>query len=78
MKHDLSGVWIFTFGSGHVHEGKYVRIPAPDREIARVRMIQRFGLKFSMQYTEADWVQIARRLGPRAETPLTEKDRVEI
>lgn len=48
--------WIFTFGSGHVHPTtgeplgqRFVRI-AGTRRVARARMVERFGIKWSHQY----------------------------
>lgn len=46
--------YIFTFGSGQLHEGYYVRI-AGDYGEARQKMIDKYGLNWAFQYTEEEW-----------------------
>lgn len=41
--------WIFTFGSGQQHDGRYVVIPGSYDE-ARAEMLARFGNRWSFQY----------------------------
>jgi hypothetical protein len=45
----------FTFGSGQQHAGCYVVIPAPTPDEAREEMMNRFGNKWSFQYSEKEW-----------------------
>lgn len=44
----------FTFGSGQLHEGRYVKIYGTPEE-ARKRMFEMYGPKWSMQYDEEQW-----------------------
>ena len=46
--------WYFSFGSGQVHNGKYHEIEGTFEE-ARKKMFERFGAKWSMQYSEKQW-----------------------
>lgn len=46
--------WYFSFGSGQVHCGRYVTYFGTFSE-ARARMVDAFGLKWSMQYSEEQW-----------------------
>lgn len=48
------GKWYFTFGSGQKHNGKYFVIVGIS-ENARRKMFERFGPKWSMQYSEEQW-----------------------
>ena len=48
--------YYFTFGYGQLHENKYVVIEADTYEEAREEMYNRFGTKWSFQYTEKEWV----------------------
>lgn len=45
--------WIFTFGSGQKHDGKYVVIPGT-YDGARAEMLRHFGNAWSFQYPAAD------------------------
>ncbi|MEU4640870.1 hypothetical protein [Micromonospora sp. NPDC023814] len=45
--------WIFTFGSGQKHDGKYVVIPGTYSE-ARAEMLRHFGNAWSFQYAAVD------------------------
>jgi len=47
--------YIFTFGSGHLYQGFYQPIFASDRSIARLKMIELYGLKWGFEYTEEEW-----------------------
>ena len=46
----------FTFGMGHEHANCYHIVKAEDYNIARWIMFERFGTKWSMQYTKEGWV----------------------
>lgn len=46
--------WIFTFGCGQQHAGRYVRIWGTFDE-ARRKMFEKFGREWSVQYSEVDW-----------------------
>lgn len=45
----------FTFGSGQLHEGKYVVVHALEEARAREAMINAYGAKWSMVYTYEQW-----------------------
>lgn len=47
--------WIFTFGCGQTHEGRYIRIYACDYDEARAEMIRRYGTEWAFQYSEQEW-----------------------
>lgn len=44
----------FTFGSGQLHEGRYVKIYGTPSK-AREKMFEMYGAKWSMQYNEKQW-----------------------
>ena len=46
--------FIFTFGDGHPHRGKCVRIQG-DYETARKKMVDKFGYHWAFQYTAEEW-----------------------
>lgn len=46
--------WIFTFGSGQEHEGKYVRIKGTYMS-ARQKMVEKYGTHWAFQYSEEEW-----------------------
>ena len=46
--------WIFTFGYGQQHEGKYVRISGTYEE-AREKMFKKYRPGWSFQYSEEEW-----------------------
>ena len=46
--------WIFTFGSGMKHEGKYVKIRGTYGS-AREKMVERYGTNWAFQYSEKEW-----------------------
>ena len=46
--------WIFTFGSGQVNAGKYVKIHGTFTS-ARKEMYRRYEDKWSRQYSEQNW-----------------------
>lgn len=46
--------WIFTFGAGQEHGGKYVRIKGTYGE-AREKMCNKYGNKWAFQYPEEEW-----------------------
>lgn len=49
--------WYFTFGCGidDLHRNGYHVVVAPDADTARKIMILRFGIKWSMQYSEEEF-----------------------
>ena len=49
--------WVFTFGSGQEHAGKYVLIQGTFNE-ARTKMVERYGTKWAFQYSSKDWDDI--------------------
>ena len=53
--------YIFTFGSGQLHQGHYVRLFGT-YETARRKMIDLFGLKWAFQYSEDEWEDLKERL----------------
>jgi len=55
-------VWIFTFGIGHPHANRYVRIEG-DSATARREMFRRFGTRWSHQYTVEEFGDDAERYG---------------
>ena len=46
--------WIFTFGCGHKHCGKCVRIKGSYEE-ARKKMVSKFGMHWAFQYSADEW-----------------------
>ena len=48
------GWWYFTFGCGQQHAGRYVKIWGTLMD-ARDRMFERYGAKWSFQYSEKVW-----------------------
>ncbi len=46
--------YIFTFGSGQLHEGKYVKIFG-DYDSARKLMFERYGDNWAFQYSSKEW-----------------------
>jgi len=42
--------WIFTFGFGQKHEGKFIRVLGESRQDARKKIDEMFGNKFAFQY----------------------------
>lgn len=52
--------WYFTFGVGQLNEGKVQPIECQSPVQARDEMIRRYGLKWSMQYSQSQWEQIKR------------------
>lgn len=49
-----SECWVFTFGYGQEHEGKYVKIRGTYDE-AREKMIEKYGDKWAFQYSREEW-----------------------
>jgi hypothetical protein len=47
--------WYFTFGCGQVHDGCYVKYFGT-RASTREKMFDAFGQKWSMQYSEEQWI----------------------
>jgi len=47
--------WYFTFGSGQAHDGCYIVFCGTHDE-ARKKMFNAFGVKWSMQYSEKQWI----------------------
>lgn len=52
--------WIFTFGYGQQHEGKYVRVTGTRSE-AREKMFNKYGPEWAFQYSEEEWAEWERR-----------------
>jgi hypothetical protein len=52
--------WIFTFGCGQVHAGKYVKIYAENSSDARKEMIDIFGKDWAFQYNNEDEAGVDR------------------
>lgn len=46
-----------TFGSGQLHEGKYVIIRSHDKDVARKRAFEMFDRKWSRLYEEHEWTR---------------------
>lgn len=46
--------WIFTFGCGQPHGGKYVKIRGTYSQ-ARRKMFKKYGNKWCFQYSEKEW-----------------------
>ena len=46
--------WYFTFGSGQVYDGYFIKYFGTFHE-TRKKMCDSFGLKWSMQYSEKEW-----------------------
>lgn len=46
--------WIFTFGYGQQHAGKYVKIRGT-YEQARKKMFEKYGKGWSFQHSEKEW-----------------------
>jgi hypothetical protein len=53
--------WIFTFGAGQPNEGHYVRVFANDEDEARQKMIDKYGKRWSFQYSKKNWDAIVKR-----------------
>lgn len=49
--------WIFTFGGGHAHPGRYVKIRGSYGE-ARKKMFDKYGDKWCFQYSEEKWEEM--------------------
>lgn len=62
--------FIFTFGVGQLYEGFYQPIHAKDFTTARKKMIEVYGTKWSMQYTEKEWKEFENEAWYRIEHPL--------
>ena len=52
--------WIFTFGCGQKHEGRYVKIFGT-YGTAREKMVERYGLNWAFQYSEKEWKEWLER-----------------
>lgn len=46
--------WVFTFGCGQKHEGKYVKIYGT-HEDARNKMFDKYGSEWAFQYSMEQW-----------------------
>ena len=46
--------YIFTFGCGQQHEGRYVKVYGSYVE-AREKMIEKYGKEWAFQYSEEEW-----------------------
>lgn len=54
--------WYFTFGHGQAYPNQYKKLKGTF-EVARAKMFQLYGPKWSMQYSEKDFTQIKDRWG---------------
>lgn len=52
--------WIFTFGCGQQHEGKYVKIRGTYKQ-AREKMVEKYGSEWAFQYDEEEWKEWMER-----------------
>lgn len=52
--------WIFTFGVGQEHGGRYVKIHGTFEE-ARQKMFDEFGTKWCWQYSENEWKEFEEK-----------------
>ena len=52
--------WVFIFGSGQEHEGKFVRAFGEYSQ-ARQKMCDKYGRKWAFQYSELEWEEWERR-----------------
>ena len=59
-ENDVDETWVFTFGCGQKHEGKYVRIKGTYEE-AREKMVEKYGLAWAFQYSEEEWSEWEQR-----------------
>ena len=53
-KKEVRQNWYFSFGSGQIHEGCYVKYFGTQHE-TRNKMFDAFGPQWSMQYSEKQW-----------------------
>lgn len=60
---DPQAEWLFTFGYGQPHEGRFVRIVGTFRG-AREEMVRRHGRRWSFQYPAAEEPEL-REVGMR-------------
>lgn len=49
--------WIFTFGGGQPHAGKYVKIRGTHNQ-ARKKMFEKYGDRWGFQYSEKEWKEM--------------------
>ena len=68
MKNRESEYWIFTFGCGQEHGGRFVKIYGSYSE-ARQKMFDRYGKKWAFQYSAKEWDKNVQR-GVATETLL--------
>lgn len=54
---DIKEYWIFTFGCGHYHAGKYVKILGTFSE-ARQKMVDKYGRNWAFQYSGEEWTRL--------------------
>lgn len=59
--------WYFTFGTGHEHADRFVKIYGTFIE-ARNEMFERFGSAWAFQYSEAEWERM--RIDPLRFWPM--------
>lgn len=57
--------WFFTFGAGQEYDGYYVRVRNADFSQARMKMVIKFGSRWSGQYNKTDFT--SERLGEKLE-----------
>lgn len=66
----MSEYWIFTFGCGQKHAGKYVKIRGTF-DSARRKMFDKYGYDWSIQYSEEEWEKI--KSNPDRRWPMEEE-----
>ena len=52
--------YVFTFGSGQLYEGSYVRIWGTF-ESARAKMIEKYAYLWAFQYEEDQWLKLIKQ-----------------
>lgn len=50
--------WYFTFGAGQPHDGKYVVVKMSTAWDARVKMVAKYGIRWSGQYSVPEFMRL--------------------
>jgi hypothetical protein len=56
-EHAPSSSWLFSWGFGHEHPNRYVRIEGTYEE-ARREMVRRYGRRWAFQYPESEEAEL--------------------
>ncbi len=56
--------WYFTFGVNHALKNHVQRIHAPDRNAARLKMIDVYGQQWCDQYDGTEFANVNEKYGP--------------